>query len=327
MMGRNYKVNLNQSQQNLNAATQTMNNWRKFQNISEDPGGASRAFQLRQEYSKQESYLRNAENAQGRLDTAESAVRDVLGLLDTVKARAITGANGVWTTEDRQIMAEEINAAKDAILQNMNLSYTGQYVLGGTLAGTPPLSVATDGRLLFQGMPLDSFGSSGVSYIGDPAMDALLDGQKVLVDFGFGIDPAYPESGFDVALSAAKFLGYGDDGTMSNNLYNLLGDMADKLEDPAFTPADFGPYLDKFNEAHKNYLTNLTEMGAKAQTVEYTLNRVKDNQLALVEKQNYVEFVDPAEAVTEWKWQEFAYQSALAIGTQILQPSLLDYLS
>jgi flagellar hook-associated protein 3 FlgL len=328
MMGKSYQINLNKTQSALNDAATTMGNSRKFQRIADDPAGAARAFQLRQEYSKLESYKKNAENAQGRLDTADTALQDILTMLNSVKDRIVSAANGTWGPGDRPIMAEEIQATQKAILQNLNLSFTGQYVFGGTQAGTPPLTIGADGRLRFQGHPLED----DPSYYTNPpfftdTMQDLME-QEVLVDFGFGINPAQSETGFDVSLSAARFLGYGTDAAgMTNNLYNLLEDISTALDDPAFTQAAFGPYLDKFNEVHKNFLTNVTDMAAKSQTVNYTLNRVENSLLATAEKQNYVETVDPAKAVTDWKWQEFAYRSALAIGQQILQPSLLDYLS
>ncbi|MDR0434155.1 MAG: hypothetical protein LBH21_03710 [Gracilibacteraceae bacterium] len=329
MMGRNYKINLGKTQSALNDASMTMNNYRKFQTIADDPAAAARAFQLRQEYSKLESYKKNAENAQGRLDTADSALQDILTMLNTVKERIVSAANGTWGPGDREIMATEIQATQKAILQNMNLSFTGQYVFGGTQSDKPPLTIGADGRIRFQGMPLDD--DSSYSYYGssaafNAAMQGLMD-QKVLLDFGYGIDPGDPASGFDVSLSAARFLDYDvDSAGMSNNLYNLLEDMSTMMANPAFSQAAFAPYLDKFNEVHKNFLTNVTDMAAKSQSVNYTLNRIEDSILATTEKQNYVEFVDPAEAVIDWKWQEFAYRSALAIGQQILQPSLLDYL-
>jgi flagellar hook-associated protein 3 FlgL len=330
MMGQAYKINLNKAQSALNDTAQSIYTERKFQKISDDPAAASRAFQLRQEYSKLESYEKNAKNAQGRLDTADSALQDILSMLNTVKDRIVSAANGTWGTDERAIMAEEIKATQRAIVQNMNLSFTGQYVFGGTQAGTPPLTIdPVTNEILFQGKSLQS---TSLQYASPPptftdTMQDLMD-QEILVDFGYGIVPGVSSSGFDVSLSAARFLGYGEDGAgKSNNLYNSLKEMTDLLESPTFTQADFAPYLDKFNEVHQNFLTNVTNMAAKSQTVEYTLNRIGDSMLATVEKQNYVEFLDPAEAITDWKWQEFAYRSALAIGQQILQPSLLDYLS
>ncbi|MDR1322053.1 MAG: flagellar hook-associated protein FlgL [Gracilibacteraceae bacterium] len=330
MMGQAYKINLNKAQSALNDTAQSIYTERKFQKISDDPAAASRAFQLRQEYSKLESYEKNAKNAQGRLDTADSALQDILSMLNTVKDRIVTAANGTWGSDERAIMAEEIKATQRAIVQNMNLSFTGQYVFGGTQAGTPPLTIDSNGKILFQGWPLED---DPAYYINPPTfagtMSDLMD-QEILVDFGYGIVPGVSSSGFDVSLSAARFLGYGDDGgtpPKSNNLYNALTEMTVLLETVPFDQSTFGSYLDKFNEVHQNFLTNVTNMAAKSQTVEYTLNRIGDSMLATVEKQNYVEFLDPAEAITDWKWQEFAYRSALAIGQQILQPSLLDYLS
>jgi flagellar hook-associated protein 3 FlgL len=332
MMGKSYQTGLNKTQAALNDASATMNNYRKFQTIADDPAAASRAFQLRQEYSKLETYKKNAENAQGRLDTADTALQDVLAMLNTVKERIVSAANGVWGTDEREIMGEEIRATEKAIVQNLNLSFTGQYVFGGTQAGDPPLTIGADGMIRFQGWPLEDdgvtfFPSNPSNPPFNTVMQDMMD-QRVLVDFGYGIDPSNPASGFDVSLSAARFLGYGTDSDGDpTNLYNLLETIATKLADPTFTQSDFAPYLDKFNTAHQNFLTNVTDMAAKSQTVEYALNRVEDSLLATAEKQNYVEAIDPAEAVLEWKWQEFAYRSALSIGQQILQPSLLDYLS
>ena len=261
-----------------------------------------------------------------------------------VRDRLVQGNNsGTLSAEDREIIAKELRGIQDAILQDMNVSYTDQYLFGGSKTDRPPLSVNEDGKLLYRGVEVD-YKLQKQSDLGpteweeykehvekfDKTMESF-DSEEVLVDFGFGIEVNQSQSGFDVSLSALDLLGHGVDQEtgMSNNLYNLIGEMADYLEGHKddYDADYFGGFIEHFDERHTKFLDGLTAMGQKSKTIEYTLNRLGKSEEALLEKQAYVEAVDPEDALSDFKWQEFAYRSSLAVGTKILQPSLLDYIN
>lgn len=329
MMGNTYRKNLQSAQQRLNEASLRSTNFKKFQKISDDPSSAAKGFQLRREIARVEDQLSNAEMMEGRINTAESSMVNVQEQLKDVKDRLIQGNNGTFSQEDRAVIAEELRGIQKAIIQDMNVSYAGQHLFGGEKTEKPPLSVGDDGKLLYQGQSLEKM--AGESDDDFAKRMAKLEDQMILIDFGYGIETGQSQSGFDVSLSAMNFLGHGvnSENGLSNNLYNLIGDMADYLEsstDDTFDAEKFGVSIEQYQDCHSKFLNGLTNMGEKEHTIEYTKTRLKSTLTALQEKQSYVEAVDPTEALSDFKYEEFAFRASLAVGTKILQPSLLDYL-
>lgn len=349
MMGNHYKKNLQANQAALFEAEQTADNYRKFQTIADDPASAAKAFQLRRELTKNEAHLRNAEMADGRMKTAESSMSNIQEQVKDVYDRLIQGNNGTLGPEDKEIIAKDLRGIQQALLQELNVSYTDQYLFGGSVTGVPPVAVGADGKMTFRGVSLEgpqvpakNENESDKEYADrisayneaskefEKTMEAF-ESETIITDFGYGINSTDDDSGFDISLSAVKLMGYGvDDKGMSNNLYNLVGQMADYLENADTNGYDedvFGEYIEKFNDVKGNFLNELTKMGEKSKTISYTVNRLETNKLSLQEKQSYVETVKPEEALSDFKYQEFAFRASLAIGTKIIQPSLLDYLS
>jgi flagellar hook-associated protein 3 FlgL len=46
----------------------------------------------------------------------------------------------------------------------------------------------------------------------------------------------------------------------------------------------------------------------------------------IVERIDNIEYVDSAEAIMDYKMQQYVYRAALQMGVQILQPTLLDFI-
>lgn len=319
MMNRNYMGTLGDAAAGMSAASLKSTNYRKFQTVSDDPAGAAKAFQLRREYSDVGHYLDNAQDADGKLKTAESAIMSMEEKIKDISDRIIHSLNDP-SKDDRDIFAKELKSIQGAMLQEMNTSFAGQHIFGGSEGTAVPFTVGDDGRLLYRGEALD-----GANF--DQSSLDVLSQEKILVDFGFGIDPENPNSGFDISLPGINFLGYGEtDQGVSKNLYNLIGDMADYLVSEDFTHEGMDLYTNQFDASKSTFLQGLTEMGSKSHSIEYTVERLKTSELNIKEKINYVEFVSPESAISEFKMQEFAYRATLSIGTKIIQPTLIDFM-
>ena len=83
-----------------------------------------------------------------------------------------------------------------------------------------------------------------------------------------------------------------------------------------------------FNYSSKSVLKdNLTTIGTRTNFLENTKDRLEDQQINLTEQYDNVVNVDMAEAITEFSWAQYAYNAALKIGTNILSPSFIDFMS
>jgi flagellar hook-associated protein 3 FlgL len=73
-------------------------------------------------------------------------------------------------------------------------------------------------------------------------------------------------------------------------------------------------------------LVSITDIGSKTNYLDFLKLRNEDNQFNLNEKLVEVEEVDSAEAIVDFKMQEYSYNAALSMGNKILQNSFIDFM-
>ena len=156
--------------------------------------------------------------------------------------------------------------------------------------------------------------------------------EKVYVDLGFGLQfdgdgNIVPQSAYNTSLPGISIIGYGmnADGT-PKNVYSLMGKIADLLDSDNVSMDTIQPYLDSFRQTESNITTQISDIGAKEKFLTSTQTHLEDTSGNLTEKDNDVEFVEPSDAIMDWMTQQFCYQAALQMGTNILQPTLMDFL-
>ena len=166
------------------------------------------------------------------------------------------------------------------------------------------------------------------------AMDKLAN-EEMLANLGLGLQldedgKVDSQSAFNTSIPGISFLGYGTsnvDGTeMPDNLYSLLGEIADQLESDDFSMDGIQPYLDHFSDQENKLLSEITKMGAKSNflsTLKSNLDPMGDK---ILERDQNVENVEPEDAITDFYMQQYAYQAALSIGTKIISKTLLDFM-
>jgi len=70
-------------------------------------------------------------------------------MVQRVQELVVQASNGSESASDLQSTQDEVNQLKDAIKQEANTQYNGQYVFSGTATGTEPYSSSTGD--VFQG--------------------------------------------------------------------------------------------------------------------------------------------------------------------------------
>ncbi len=113
---------------------------------------------------------------------------------------------------------------------------------------------------------------------------------------------------------------------ISNNLYDLIGNLREELEKEDFSVTAITPYIKTFETQKKAVLKEVTSIGSKTNYIDFIKTRTDDNNLNLTKKINDVEFVDPSKAILDWKMQEYAYNAALQMGNKLIQPSFIDFM-
>ncbi|HEX3037472.1 MAG TPA: flagellar hook-associated protein FlgL [Oscillospiraceae bacterium] len=159
--------------------------------------------------------------------------------------------------------------------------------------------------------------------------------EPMYVDLGLGLNfsgnQVNSQSAFNVSMPGISFLGYGTTTTangtkVSNNMFNLMGTIADKLSSSNFSIDDVQPYIDQFGKSEQNLLGKITESGTKSNFLDYAKTRLQDQSDNLLEKDDNIEYVPSTDAIMDMKMQDYAYRATLQIGTNILQPTILDFM-
>jgi flagellar hook-associated protein 3 FlgL len=74
---------------------------------------------------------RNITNGRSRIDVAESALAGANEILQRIRELGVQGANGVYTAEDRAVMAGEVEELLRELVEIANTTYKGRAVFGG----------------------------------------------------------------------------------------------------------------------------------------------------------------------------------------------------
>ena len=305
---------LNKNYSDFTNTAEKVASQRKFLSVSEDPAAAMRAFQIRKSLFRNQVYNNNLEEVQGRLDEAENTISIINDICKDAKVQIMQGINGTSDEAVRRTVANLLRTYQTSIMNAANATFSGDYIFGGNTNDVVPFSRDANGRLLYKGQPVDTG-----TFADEPRF----------IDIGVGLTLVGGVVSGDTAMnssfSGAELLGTGVDANgLSNNLFNLLGDIADKLE--AGDMGDIDRYVEKFNELADRIRMNYVSIGEKSNFISYFLDRLSNQKLAESKRQTELEVLTIDEGAILYSERELAYDACLQIGAKILQPSLLDYL-
>ncbi|MCY1713018.1 hypothetical protein [Caproiciproducens galactitolivorans] len=139
------------------------------------------------------------------------------------------------------------------------------------------------------------------------------------------------QSVFNTAIPGISIVGFGtSDGTatgMPNNLYNLIGKIADRLEDK--NSYSFNDLQEPINylQSQQNMVTaKMTQTDANFSFLKATQSNLVAVGDKLSDEDDAVEHVDFETAYLNYTMQAYAYNAALKIGNQMLLPTFLDFM-
>lgn len=340
---RNYKSNLGTSLKNLDTARTQVMTQRKFNSTAEDPSGALRAAILERKYVKNEDYLNIVKDVQSFQDSQEDAAMQIETLAKRLSKQygleALNGTNG--SLETRETYADAWRGAQESLLLSLNASYEGKYVFAGSDGKTAPFQLTNepvnpadpDGPtkqvLRYRGVDVNSDDPN------DQAILKQLSEDTLFVDLGFGLNVDVTgtnvaidsSSAFNTSLPGINIAGFGkDDKGLTNNIVLLCGEIADVLDAEEMDYEKYRELLGKFDEGRNNVLEKVTVLGTQTEFLTTTKDRLETSKTSLSTQIDNVVNIDMAEAIMNFSWAQYAYNSALKVGNNILTPSFIDFM-
>lgn len=113
---------------------------------SDDPAGTANAMAIRAQQRQNDQFVRNVQDANGWLSTADKALGTVTDLVHQLRDLTVKGANdGALSPDAKQAIALELAQVRDSLLVAANTQYNGRHVF----AGSSDRSAAVDADFLF----------------------------------------------------------------------------------------------------------------------------------------------------------------------------------
>jgi flagellar hook-associated protein 3 FlgL len=282
---------------------------RRVNQPSDDPTAAAQERLRLSELSGIKASQSSVAGTQTALNSSESSLENVRSVLARANELALAGANGSASQGDRNAMANEIDQLVKSAKDAMNTKVGDSYIFSGTRSDVAPYADA-----------------SGDTYQGD--------GGALLRDGGAGVvlqtNPSFVPKGGGAAvpLTADAVLGNGSaagDGKVLDALTQLAAHLR------GGTPADLQAIQSTDLQAVKANQTAVSSavsaIGAMSNRATAATSRLEDLEATAKQSIDDLTGVDMAQAITDYSAQSAAYQASLKVGAQIIQPSLLQFLS
>src|SRR6056297_882744 len=312
MMSRQFLSNLNKLYNDMAYSHKQVSTGKAFFKFSDDPINAVKSMDIKAELQRADLYESNIKQAVTVLDEQESAISHISDSLVDVEGILQQALNETYNDNDKESMAQVVEATKENILSLLNKDYAGKYIFGGYNTATTPITkgagVDVDGDNIYY----YNGDTNNIKFMTDAVRDDLIN-QSMDYNTGKGTK-------VDVSLSALEIVGSGED-----NLIKLLDDISNKLENPG-DPGDLNEYLSDVTGYFDDLQVTRSSVGAKISNLNMLEDQIFENKNNLTELMSKVSEIDIEEAVIDYQTNQMVYNAALKVGANIIQPTLVDFL-
>jgi len=285
-----YRVNAEQMQSTQSKVAEIqakLGSGKQMLHPSEDPGKANLISGLVSAKERQEVYSKNVDAGETRL-TAESAVLESMtSIMQRITQLAVQSSNDTLGASDRDVIATEIKALRDELLNLSNTQdLSGSYIFSGNKTGSPAFVEDANGA---------------VSYNGDYGRMEI----NVSDVRSIAINTLGPE-----LFSEADFAALDD----------LVADLR------ANDGAGVRTRLDNVNTISDRLINSYGAMAGRLAAMESQRNVIDETTLRIDELLIRENDLDYAEAVTDLSKESVALQALQASFAKIAQLSLFNFL-
>ena len=299
---KNLQISTNKVQKTMNQ----LSSLKEVNKASDNPLLVAKILDLNVSISQNKTYGQTISDSTLWSQTQDSALDNVSTLMLNIRNLIESSANsGTATPAVYNANRKEISQSISGIVDALNTNYDGRYIFGGTKTQEPPFAVIKDAE----------GAAVSLEYRGN--VDNL---QREISD-GVSLDLATDGSRLMHADGSS-----GNDKDSKSELTEFFSGLIDTLKsgDPdRKLSSEYLSGIDKFTE-------NFTDYRSKIGSIENRLSsasaRNKSEKNTLAETLSNKQDVDVAEKYMEYQNQMIAYRSTLAMGTKVMQTSILDYL-
>ena len=332
---RNYLKYLNKARNDYAETNMKIASGNRFIKLSEDVSAGTRMLNSRVELFKSEKQLSNVQAINSEFKAVEDSMMSMNDVLnEIIGTKLIKASSETAGDTGRVTIAAELKSMKEEIIQFANMKFATKYPFGGSTAKVAPFSLSDDGKLLYNGIDVDSVKqrTDGTRYYVDEngVEQEIAKDNPLFIDIGLGVrvdgNSFNSVSGFEASFSGLQILGFGvdDESGNTNNIINLITQIEDTLIN--YDPERFQELQGHLVARVDVFRTNLTDMGAKTNfldTMETRLQNQIDNYKFRIDE---LVGINDAEEATNQSMNDYILKAVIQMGSQILPVSLWDYL-
>jgi flagellar hook-associated protein 3 FlgL len=282
----------------LSQTQEKLSSGKELTKPSDDPFATSKALSLSNDLEGTQQYERTVNDAQAWTGMTETTLGSINSAAQRARALLVQAGNDTNDTTDRSAIADEIDQLLEQVKGDANAQYGGQYIMSGGATTTAPYTVGGT-------PPNDAYnGNSGGIYR----------------QIGPGVSVQINTPGANVLGSGVP----GDGGlistlrTISQHLRSGTAADADSLRTTDLKGLDSS--LDSISSAR-------AVNGATTNRLSSASDRLSQLEQSTTSLLSDTQDADMAKTMIDFSMQQTVYQSALRAGANIVQASLLDFLS
>lgn len=298
MMDQMLSGNIRDGQSAVYGKSRQISSGKRFEYASEDPAAWTRAAGLHGEQNRLSQFERNAVLLNNQLTAIDLALDSMGSILQNASEVAVRASDGTLSSGDRTALASQVDQLLEQLVSQANGKYNGQYQFGGMRTDVEPFTATRNAAGQIDSVSY--VGADAVSKVGIAANDAL-PGQMV---------GGAPGNGLLVSGS--------------NDAFSGLIEMRDRLragESLAGTALQA-----QLDDAFERVVVGRAGVGAYLEHIAFTDDIRENRAVQVMDGLSSIEAIDLAQAASELSEKQTAYQAALAMASQTMRKSLLDYL-
>ncbi len=332
---------------------------------SDDPIGMSRILDYRKTLYSIDQYNRNITQGKTWIELSETALGTIEDLLNSAKGIAVEQTSG--DLETREMALHEVENIYCQVLDLANSRLGNSYIFSGHKTGTAPfrnevsLSGGVSEDIVF-GLVADApdvtikiynsagevvrtlMPAGGTAGTNTVTWDGNDDSGVPCADGTYTFEIDALDAGGDEVLDYEVYHGTNDnfqliigedvkidinsDGDeIFSDIFEILSQLRSALEDPNYDPDVVASLVDPLDDAIGQIQEIRAEGASRYTQMELTENQLAVFKLKVEDMLSSTEDADMAAAIVELQAQEIAYETALAVAAEIIQPSLINFLS
>lgn len=295
MISYNFLTSLNKSLQRENKIQEQLSDGKAIHRPSDDPIKTIRSLKFNTDLSLNEQYTQNAQDALSWMDTTDGAMSDLSSIMMKIQEEVNKAANGSNPQDAVQTIGTEVDSLIDQMVNIGNTKIGDRYIFAGQKDKTQPFT--RDGDTITYNGDLNKISMPIQPGAADPNKDSVnLNGQEV---FGTGL-------------------------SIFNHLIEIKQHLMSGTTDDQKWLSDTG--LKYLEEDHGQMLQAQTDLGTRNTMYQMAKNMLDNNNTTITGYISANEDLDISKAIIDFKTSDNVYRAALAVGAQIMPPSLVDFL-